>query len=156
MADKHITDPDVIEQIRAALPVADYSKKGLKSSYDEQLMTRRTSGLAKGEMIRLCKIDISWTCKTFLLLVGADNGQSLELVRVYVSETYNSGNVSNYVHRTFINGNKLVEFYFKDGYLFLRRDANAVNGYMTIIGGLDAYYNMGVVSDVSSYTKLDT
>ena len=156
MADKPITDAGVIEQIRAAMPTASYSQKGLMNSYDKSLIAQKSSGLMNGEMVRVCKIDRSWLCISFLLLICCDNQQSLEIIRVYVEGDYNSSNVNNYVHRTFINGNKLVEIYFKDGYLFLRRDDSSANGHMNIIGGIDSFLNLGVVKDVSSYTKLST
>lgn len=155
MADKPITDAGVIEQIRAAMPTANYSQKGLMDPSDKILITKR-SGIMNGEMTRVCKIDISWLCISFLLLICCDNQQSLEIIRVYVEGNYNSSNVNDYVHRTLINGNKLVEIYFKDGYLFLRRDGVSGNGYMTIIGGINSFLKLGVVEDVSSYTKLNT
>lgn len=156
MADKVITDAGVIEQIRGALPIASYSQKGLMNTSDKNLIAQKASGMMNGQMVRVCKIDISWVCISFLLLIGCDNQQSLEIIRVYVDENYNSNNVSNYVHRTLINGNKLVEIYFKDGYLFLRRDGYSANGSMAIIGGIDSFLNLGQVADVSSYIKLNT
>ena len=154
MADKLITDAGVIEQIREAMPVATFTQRGLMNNSDKLLIPHKSQGLMTGEMIRVCNIQRSWMCISFLLLVCCDNQQSLEIIRIYVEGNYDSSKISSYVHRTFIEGNKLVEMYFKDDNIYLRRDGVSANGEMTVIGGVNSFLEMGEVADVSSYKKL--
>lgn len=152
--DVPITDVEVINQIREAMPVATFSQRGLMNNTDKLLIPHKSQGMMTGEMIRVCHIQRSWQCVSFLLLVCCDNQQSFEIIRIYVEGNYDSSKISNYVHRKFIDGSKLVEMYFKDDYIYLRRDDVSANGEMTVIGGVNAFMEMGEVADVSSYKKL--
>ena len=91
-----------------------------------------------------------------MILTFAEKSESLEIVRYYIEGAYSDNKAASmWIHRSQVYGDKMVELYVKDGYLYARWGDRDFNGRTFFIGLTSDFQYVGKLSDMSSYIKVN-
>ena len=150
-----IINEDIVSAILGALPQASDNNKGLINASKYRALPRLIIFEVKFSMYKICTIDRDWQSRSILIFGALDNKNRAALYTFFSNSLTDESIVENSTKNIFAGSMDYLAFYIKDGAIYIRNEEGAWNGGIFILGDVNSFLSMGVVTDVSGFKKMN-
>ena len=150
-----IINEDIVSAISGKLPIASETKNGIISAGKYRYLPKLLTFDRTFQMYRLCHHDVPWQSYSILFFGALDKNISVAQY-VFFTEDLSDEGIANNSTKSIIAGSMdRFAFYVKDGYTFIRIENGNWNGGLFVTGNVNSFLNMGIITNVSGYRKMN-